>query len=90
MAEGKINGRVWHFPTACCVHVLQMSAKVSTLGKGLSAELAAEWSGSSVLAEVISQVAGLFEYRAAAGYHALELQFHPLRFWVSNLDCLVP
>ena len=54
------------------VDILEMSSQVSTLCESFVAEGAREWSLSSVLSEVIPQVATLFENTVAARILALE------------------
>ena len=54
------------------VHVLQVPAQISALGKGLIAVLAGEGPLTSMFSEVISQVARLLENTSATFVHALE------------------
>ena len=72
------------------VHLLQVAAQIATLRKVLSAMLALEWSLTSVLPEVVPQIARLFEDTPAIRVHALKVQLLPLGIWVFHLDGLVP
>ncbi len=72
------------------VHVFQMSAQVSALRKLLLALWARERPQTSVLTEVIAQIAALFEDGAAAPVTAPEVKLDAPARSVSHLNCLVP
>ena len=72
------------------MHVLQVSAQVSTLRESLLAERAPEGPHACVLAKVVSQVAALFEDTSALRVLALEVELHSLGLWVLHSDGLVP
>lgn len=72
------------------VDVLEVSAQVSALREGLLAESAGEGSLACVLAEVVSEVAALFENTVAAWILAFEEQLDAVSLLVLHLDSLVP
>ena len=72
------------------MHVLQVSAEVSALSEGLLAIGARERSLASVLAEMVPQIAALFERAIAARVLALEVKFDAMGFLILHLDGLVP
>lgn len=72
------------------VDILEMSSQVSTLCESFVAEGAGEWSLSSVLSEVIPQVATLLENTVAPWILALKEKLHSLSVRVLHLDRLVP
>lgn len=67
-----------------------MSSQVSALREIFVAELAGERSLASVLPEVVSEIARLFEHAPALRIHALEVQLLSLGLRVLDLDGLVP
>ena len=72
------------------MHVLQMTAKVSTLSERLVTERALKRSHSCVLPEVISQVTALLKNTPTVRVFALEVELHSLSLRVLNSDSLVP
>ena len=67
-----------------------MPSEISALSKSLHAILTLEGSLSSMLAEVVPQVAALFEQTATAVKLALEKELNTLRFRIAYFECLVP
>lgn len=67
-----------------------MAAQITTLCEGLIALLTNKWSLTCMLSKMISEIAGLLEYRVAVWVHALEVQLYSLCVGVANLDCLMP
>ena len=72
------------------MHILKVSAQITTLCESLGADVAGEWSLARVFAEVVSEIATLFKGRAAAYETAFEDHLDPGSLWVSHLDGLVP
>lgn len=72
------------------VHILQVTAQVTALGKSFLAEGALEGTQACVLAEVIAQIAALLENAATLGVLALEVQLHALSLGVLHADSLMP
>jgi hypothetical protein len=72
------------------MYVLQVSAQVSALGECLLTEGTFEGPLASMLPEVVSQVATLFEDTPASRVLAFEVQFHSLSFRILNANGLVP
>ena len=71
------------------MHILKVAAQISALCEGLVADVTRERPLAGVFAEVVLQVAGFLEYRAAAGIHASEQELETLRSLVPHLDHLV-
>jgi len=67
-----------------------VAAEISTLGEGLHALGACEWALACVLAEVVSQVAALFEDGAAVRVAAFEIKLNSHCFRVTHFDSLMP
>ena len=72
------------------MHIFQMTAEISALGERFFTFGAGEGSLTSVFAEVIPQIATLFEYRATTSVSTSEIQFYTHGFMITNLDGLMP
>ena len=72
------------------VHILQMSAKVSTLSECFMAIATSEGSLAGVLSEVVSQIATLLENTVTAWILTAEEQLDALSLLIPLLDCLMP
>lgn len=70
--------------------VLQMPAKVSALGESLLAFRAAEGSQTSMLSEVVAEIAALLEGAGTAWILTLKKELNSLSVRVLDLDGLVP
>ena len=68
---------------------LQVSAEVPALRESLVADVTDEGSLSRVLAEVVSEVARLVEYSAAADVQATVVQLSDVCLFTAHLDHLV-
>lgn len=72
------------------MHVLEVSPKISTLCECFLTEGTLEGSQSSVLSEVISQVATFLENTPAMGVPTLEVKLYSLGLRVLHSDRLMP
>jgi len=72
------------------MNVLQVSAQVSTLCKGLLAIGALEGSLSCVLSEMVPQVAAFLEDASTVWVFAFEIELYSLGLGVLYADSLVP
>jgi hypothetical protein len=78
------------FISLACVHLFEVSPKISTLSEILAAVLARERSLTCMFSEMVSEITRLLEDTAAARVHALEEQLLSLSAGVLDLDHLVP
>lgn len=72
------------------MHVFEMTPQISALSEGFLAKGAGERPLTCVLAEVISEVAALFEDALAACVAAFKIQLDALTHQVLDHDSLVP
>ena len=72
------------------MNINQMSTEVSTLRERLAAQLTSKGPCTSVLAEVISQVATFLEHAPTSIILALEVEFDAPSGFVLHLNCLMP
>ena len=72
------------------MHVFEVSAQVATLCKGFVALWAAKRPETSMLTEMVTQVATLLECRSATRVLALKEKLNTLRMRILDLDRLVP
>lgn len=67
-----------------------MAAEIAALSKGLQAFRACEWALTGMFAEVVTQIAALFENRTTVRVATFEVKFNPHCVRVPHLDSLVP
>ena len=72
------------------MNIFQMTSQVTTLSKSFLTKRAFEGSESSMLAEMVSQVATFLEDTATVRILTFEVELHPLGFRVLNSDSLMP
>ena len=72
------------------MNIFQVSTEISTLSEGLHALRACEWTLSCMFAEVISQIATLFEDGTTVRVPAFEIKLDPHCFRVPHFDSLMP
>jgi hypothetical protein len=70
--------------------ILKVTSKVSTLGESLETILTLKGPLSSMFAEVVPQVAALFEQTATAVKLTLEEELYTLGFRIAYFESLVP